>query len=373
MGDGVVVERLLSKNINNTEYKYVYFNGLLLFESRGQAKFYYSYDSNGILYSVKYTLTDNSDLLTYYYTHNSRGDIVGIYNGAGELRAHYEYDAWGNVLSVTDQNNNAITSATHIGNLNPFRYRGYYLDSETGFYYLLSRYYDPVTHRFINSDGYFQSGSIILDANTFAYCANNPVNYSDPTGEHYCGDPTCFICRPDYRKFINDHIEWHNRITGQNVSSIGYDGTIYYNESMVYDFDTTEYRVIGTIASVFASFEASADAGFGLGYQRNIFSAVDLELVTKGTWMVKLSLNDGFDFGQYIGEQFGIDAFKVGYQWEVSSFESYITHETEYTAGPSDIIIGLQGQKFFMVGYSYSVGFNASFFVRKMNELWGMQ
>ena len=99
--------------------------------------------------------------------------------------AHYEYDAWGNVLSVTDQNGNAITSATHIGNLNPFRYHGYYLDTETGLYYLMSRYYDPVVHRFINADGYFQAGGSILDANMSAYCGNNPVSPSDPTGEMY--------------------------------------------------------------------------------------------------------------------------------------------------------------------------------------------
>ena len=120
--------------------------------------------------------------MTYYYTHNSRGDIVGIYNGAGQLRAHYEYDAWGNILSVTDENGNAITGATHIGNLNPFRYRGYYYDTESGFYYLMSRYYDPVTHRFINCDGYFQSGRDVLDANMSAYCRNNPINCYDPTG-----------------------------------------------------------------------------------------------------------------------------------------------------------------------------------------------
>lgn len=118
-------------------------------------------------------------------THNSRGDIIGIYNGDGALRAQYEYDAWGNVLSVTDENGNAITSATHVGNLNPFRYRGYYYDTESGFYYLMSRYYDPVTHRFINADGYFQAGNGILDANTFAYCSNNPIMYSDPNGEFW--------------------------------------------------------------------------------------------------------------------------------------------------------------------------------------------
>ena len=99
------------------------------------------------------------------------------------MRARYEYDAWGNTLSITDQNGNAITSATHIGNLNPFRYRGYYLDTETGLYYLMSRYYDPVTHRFVNCDGYFQSGENVLDSNMSAYCRNNPISFVDPGGK----------------------------------------------------------------------------------------------------------------------------------------------------------------------------------------------
>ena len=46
----------------------------------------------------------------------------------------------------------------------------------------MSRYYDPVTHRFINADGYFQSGGGILDANMHAYCGNNPIMYVDPSG-----------------------------------------------------------------------------------------------------------------------------------------------------------------------------------------------
>ena len=174
-----------TKTVNGVKYTYAYLNGQLMYETRGDAKFYYSYDANGILYNVRYTLTDGGTEYSYYYTHNSRGDIVGIYNGAGELKAHYEYDAWGNVISITDNNGNAITNPNHVGNLNPFRYRGYYQDTETGLYYLMSRYYDAVTHRFINADGYFQAGTSILDGNTFAYCANNPVSHSDTNGNSW--------------------------------------------------------------------------------------------------------------------------------------------------------------------------------------------
>ena len=65
--------------------------------------------------------------------------------------------------------------------INPLRYRGYYYDSETGMYYLQSRYYDPETGRFINVDGLVSTGGF-LGFNMFAYCKNNPVMLSDPSG-----------------------------------------------------------------------------------------------------------------------------------------------------------------------------------------------
>jgi RHS repeat-associated protein len=70
----------------------------------------------------------------------------------------------------------------HIAHVNPIRYRGYYYDNETGFYYLQSRYYDPVISRFINADSYGSTGQGFLGTNMFAYCQNNPLTYSDPTG-----------------------------------------------------------------------------------------------------------------------------------------------------------------------------------------------
>ena len=66
-----------------------------------------------------------------------------------------------------------------MGVQNPFRYRGYCYDEETGWYYLQSRYYDPVTGRFLNADSQINPG--VLGTNLFAYCENNPVNMSDPT------------------------------------------------------------------------------------------------------------------------------------------------------------------------------------------------
>lgn len=85
----------------------------------------------------------------------------------------YEHDAWGKLIS----------SSGSLADINLLRYRGYYYDTETGFCYLQSRYYDPVVSRFINADKYASTGDGLLGYNMFAYCSNNPVNYSDPSGE----------------------------------------------------------------------------------------------------------------------------------------------------------------------------------------------
>ncbi|MCQ4114244.1 RHS repeat-associated core domain-containing protein [Ruminococcus sp. zg-921] len=176
--DGIRV----SKTINGEKCTFEYLDGMLLYETRGEKYFHYYYDSNGMLCAVNYRLTPNGTEYVYYYTHNWRGDIVGIYNGNGDLKAKYTYDAWGNVTAIKDSNGNAITDPNHVGNLNPFRYRGYYMDTETGMYYLMSRYYDPVTHRFLNADDRIDGSTGILGSNVFAYCNNNPIINYDPNG-----------------------------------------------------------------------------------------------------------------------------------------------------------------------------------------------
>ena len=141
------------------------------------------YDESGKPFVLIYT-NGTADPVTYYYVLNLQGDVVGLLDSSGACVARYNYNAWGEILSVTNANGVAITSSTHIANLNPLRYRGYYYDTETGFYYLQSRYYDPVTHRFINADSYATTdASDAISSNMFAYCGNNPVMGYDPTGE----------------------------------------------------------------------------------------------------------------------------------------------------------------------------------------------
>ena len=113
----------------------------------------------------------------YYYAANINGDVVAIFDNDGNRVVEYTYDAWGNILSVSG------SMADTIGAINPLRYRGYVYDTETGLYYVSSRYYNPEIGRWINTDNRMSGiGGDILGYNTFAYCMNNPVNMSDPTG-----------------------------------------------------------------------------------------------------------------------------------------------------------------------------------------------
>ena len=95
------------------------------------------------------------------------------------------YGAWGN-YSVHDNKGAKNTSATFIGHINTLRYRGYYYDRETRLYYLQSRYYDFANCRFINADGVVTTNvAEFLECNMFAYCTNNPINFSDEDGKCY--------------------------------------------------------------------------------------------------------------------------------------------------------------------------------------------
>ena len=131
----------------------------------------YYYDSDGNILSMLYNGTE------YYYLKNIQGDIIGILDGSGTSVVEYSYDSWGKVIEISGNQ--------ELGKRNPFRYRGYYYDEETGFYYVGSRYYDPEVCRFINADTVDILGvqDNLNDKKLYAYCDNNPVNRFDENGD----------------------------------------------------------------------------------------------------------------------------------------------------------------------------------------------
>ena len=160
-----------SKTAGNSTVQYVWNDGNLVAEIRDGYTLKFLYN-NGEAAGFSYNGAD------YYYGKDSFGVIRYLYNTSGEVVTTYAYDAWGNVMSV------AGTLAETVGAVNPIRYKSYYLDSETGWYYLQSRYYDAAVGRFLNADlvAFLGASVSVIGYNLFAYANGNPVNYADPLG-----------------------------------------------------------------------------------------------------------------------------------------------------------------------------------------------
>ena len=161
--------RLIAENIDKT------FHGV----GTESSKIVYLYDESGII-GMQYTNSTTATTNTYYFLRNLQGDVVAIYDTTGNKVVEYSYDAWGNCTIESATTNYPLAHA------NPIRYRGYYYDEATKLYYLNARYYNPQWRRFISPDD-----TAYLDPETpnglnlYAYCNNDPVNYSDPSGHSW--------------------------------------------------------------------------------------------------------------------------------------------------------------------------------------------
>ena len=169
-------ERQLLSTVTE-EHSYIYAGGMLLRETITSGNttrtLDFRYDNVGYPYALIYN--NGSTTATYYYITNLQGDVMYLVDSNGNQVAAYTYDPYGKILSAYGS----------MAEINPLRYRGYYYDAETGFYYLQSRYYDPNTCRFINADSYASTGQSYLGYNMFAYCGNNPVERTDADGEFW--------------------------------------------------------------------------------------------------------------------------------------------------------------------------------------------
>ena len=173
----------VKKTSGNTETKY-YYNGSTLSGlvktttgSTGTTKttVQFVYDAQGKPFMLR--LNGKTD---YFYLYNGLGDVVGLVDSSNQVVVRYQYNSWGKVTSTQD------TSGVSLATLNPFRYRKYVYDPETGLYCLGSRYYDPEVGRFVNADDtdvIFAKPQELGSKNLYAYCDNNPVAREDYAGE----------------------------------------------------------------------------------------------------------------------------------------------------------------------------------------------
>ena len=166
------------------------------------------YDESGRPFAFNYSV-DGGIASTYYYILNLQGDVVQIIDANGVMQAEYVYSPWGEIISAEGD----------LAEVNPLRYRGYYYDSETGFYYLQSRYYDPENHRFINADTYASTDSSdAISCNVFAYCLNDSVNRSDSDGNKSLKD----IAKSAIKGFVKHVVKPVNNWNAKQISKLDF-------------------------------------------------------------------------------------------------------------------------------------------------------
>jgi len=177
--NGLIIKKVLGywydddRDSEEFTTQYYYDGDKLITEINQYCRLDFLYDENGMLYGL---IKDNSS--KYFYVRDYLQNILGIVDQNGKLVVKYKYDAYGNSKGIED------TSGCSLGTRNPFRYKGYYYDDDTGMYYCKSRFYVPKWRRWLNSDSinYLEPQNISC-LNLFAYCNNNPVMYVDPTGD----------------------------------------------------------------------------------------------------------------------------------------------------------------------------------------------
>ena len=277
-------------------------NGNLLKQSNGIE---FIYDNSGVI-GVKY------NNVQYFYRRDAQGNIIAILDSTGNVVVEYKYDAWGN-HEVIDTNGNKITVATHIGNLNPFRYRGYYYDTETGLYYLQTRYYDPEVGRFISRDSIeYADPETINGLNLYAYCGNNPVNFFDLFGHIPIAN---VITKVAYTKLICgvDNFWW---------------GRINYSTTVT--IEQTEEAGIFYAQNIINNNENSWGAGI------NLWGWLGLEFGVDGN-KNKLNVYSTFNITPWIhmGVSFGLNGISLSFGFNFSN----ISYDFSIGIGLAPVIV----------------------------------
>ena len=247
-----------SKQVGDTTYTYTTLSGKVMRQTWGDNNaLEFVYDDGNQPFAVIYKHGQTTEL--YYYVLNAQGDVSAILDSSGKLAASYDYDAWGN-CTVYDSSAKVLTDPTSIANLNPLRYRGYYYDAETGFYYLQSRYYDPAICRFINADTFATTDANgFLSANMFAYCENNPVGNSDSEGEF-----PIQVVAAAVSGVVNLATSWASaKATGQTFTFL--DGAVAFVAGAVGVFGSAGRFASAAISGFWTAYSVSKNGGTTVG------------------------------------------------------------------------------------------------------------
>ena len=236
--DGLRVQ----KTVNGVATKYTLHGKNIVHMTSGADELHFFYDAQNRPAVVVYNGT------AYAYVRSLQGDIVAILDANGNVAVSYGYDAWGAPLWCTGE------LAETLGKVQPFRYRGYVFDEETGLYYLRSRYYNPQWGRFVNADNY-------LSTNVFSYCGNVPSVFVDKNGhERKLYDN---LSEPWATKLMSQFFDMDSLLQNLNLKfSDGYVVDCYLSEADALRINTINEEVRGKITEPLANIELALKLAF---------------------------------------------------------------------------------------------------------------
>ena len=300
----------------------------MLYETKNGVVTRFVYDDNGMLYGF----INNS--VRYYYVRDLQQRIVAIVNESGAFVAGYNYDSFG----ITTE----LLGDVEIARINPFRYKGYYYDNETGFYYCKTRYYNPYWGRWLTADdiAYLEPRNI-NGLNLFAYCGNNPIAGYDPSGTYSLWD------------YLGERItNWWNKL--------------------VWDLQNLPTKIDQTITAVLSNFtfEVGIGGGYGGGVQLGpigidamvAFNVIDI-YYAQGAAFVSVGKKGNISFGMgtpwYIGGTYNV----------IDQFEPYggeiIDNSHKFGA-----FWGVSASYYLGIGGTAAVGFDVIGLFDSLNNIW---
>jgi RHS repeat-associated protein len=301
----------LSKSINGNETRYTYFNGLLTIERYNNITIRYRYDANNLVYG--FTYEDGNNITEFFYDRDVLGLINGIFDSLGNVVVTYTYDAYGNIQGIND------TSSIGIGTINKVRYKGYYYDDETSFYYCHTRYYVPHWTRWLSGDdvGYLDPATP-SGLNLFVYCNNNPVMYIDQSGNFPVLAFLSLIALVGLGLTIGGVASDNNLLTGIGLTMIAIPALITGG--------------IGLVKGIFAGATLTGIIGAGTiitGIGTGLFASAEYQEATgNGNWIIDTT---GMSEGLYNGllltmaslATLGTIASSISYSFNIKSISEF--------------------------------------------------
>ena len=287
----------------------------------------------------------------YYYIKNMQEDIIGITDENFNKIVEYEYDSWGNIITIKDNNGNIITDESHIGIINPFRYRSYYYDKETKLYYLNSRYYNPEWGRFINCDSYLGVSEDILGYNLYIYVSNNPINNSDNTGQ-FLKKAWNWVKKKanQVKKTITKSVNAVKKVAKKAKEAFVFEGEIGYG--------------IGGEAGIgVVSVKAEATKTFGYSYSNKESKQYTSTSAGVGVTIIDYSLSASIDIRNYDNGT----GNPMAMPWEIYNDENTFVDPnlgvskelgTLEKSGSGGRFIGINFGAFLLIGGKIKIGFN---------------